>query len=218
MTGNHRRSNNNEKRSERLRKTVVEQILEHLPDDIASDFKKFTRFNQRSSDIQKWLSEVQYEYHSHFPDNWIHVVPSISNVTYWLRKQYPVGEKAQILNALTDGYVGLDYEQVLHSSLAQSVQLCMQLTERLEREGIDDIAPEQVLAQVAALQRTISSLYKDIQRSNTFSTVRDAEMAGAQRLVDIILNQFKDQANEETVRQACIGALKQIEHEVFSAP
>jgi hypothetical protein len=68
------------------------------------------------------------------------------------------------------------------------------------------------------LQRTISSLYKDIQKANTFATVRDAEMAGAQRLVDIILNQFKDQANEEAVRQACIGALKQVEHEVYSAP
>jgi len=218
MTGNHQRSNNNAKRTERLRKTVIEQILEHLPEDIVSEFKHFTRFNQRSSDIQKWLSEVQYEYHSHFPENWIPVTPSISNVTYWLRKTYPVGEKAQILNALTDGYVGLDYEQVLQSSLAQSVQLCMQLTERLEREGVDDIAPEQVLAQVAALQRTISSLYKDIQRSNTFNTIRDAEMAGAQRLVDIMINQFKDQASEEVVRQACIGALKQIEHEVYSAP
>lgn len=218
MTGNHKRTNNNSKRTERLRKTVIDQILEHLPDDIVADFKKFTRFNQRSSEIQKWVSEAQYEYHTHFPKDWIHVIPSISNITYWLRKTYPVGEKAQILNALTDGYVGLDYEQVLHSSLAQSVQLCMQLVDRLDREGVDDIAPEQVLAQVAALQRTISSLYKDIQKANTFATVRDAEMAGAQRLVDIILNQFKDQANEEAVRQACIGALKQVEHEVYSSP
>ena len=142
MTGNHKRTNNNEKRLERLRKTVIEQILEHLPEDVASEFKKFTRFNQRSAEIQKWLSEAQYEYRTHFPENWIHIVPSISNVTYWLRKQYPVGEKAQILNALTDGYVGLDYEQVLHSSLAQSVQLCMQLTDRLEREGVDDRSEE----------------------------------------------------------------------------
>lgn len=215
--GQHKRTNNNEKRTQRIRQKLVEKILAYLPDDIETQFKQFARWNHSARSLQKWLEEAQIEYYEHFPENWEIVRPTISHIQYWRETYYPVGEKAQVLNELTKAYVGLDYEQVVQTSLAQSVTLCMNLVNRLENEGIDDISQDIVLQQVSALQRTISSLYKDLQKAHTMSTYRDSEMAGAQRIADILLNQFKDQSGEEAIKQAIIGALEQIEHEVYGS-
>jgi hypothetical protein len=211
----HKRTNNNAKRTSRLRKLEVEKILEHLPDDIDAEFKKYARYNQRSLGLIRWLVEAQEQYHTFFPSDWKLITPTVSEVTNWVRKWYPVGERAQVLNELTSAYVGLDYDQVIESSLAQSVSLCMKLTEQLDNEGLADVSSDLILQQVSALQRTISILYKDLHKAKERVNVRDAEMAGAQRIVDILLNQFKDQAGESAIKQACIGALEQVESEIY---
>lgn len=213
--GSHKRTNNNAKRTERLRKLDVDKILEHLPSDVEEEFKRYARFNQKSSDIKAWLREAQEEYSSHFPEDWVLLNPTVASVTHWLRKYYPTGDKAVILNELTSAYIGLDYEQVIESSLGQSVSLCMDMTERLSLEGVSNIAPEVVLQQIGAFQKTISVLYKDLQKAKKLTNLRDSEMAGAQRIVDILLNQFKDQAGESAIKQACIGAMEQVESEIY---
>ncbi|WP_017302593.1 hypothetical protein [Nodosilinea nodulosa] len=217
MAGTHKRTNDNRKRTERLRKLDVDKILELLPEDVEAEFKRYARFNQHSRDLQGWLKEAQDQYASHFPETWKPFVPSIASVTNWVRKNYPTGEQAVVLNELTSAYVGLDYDQVIESSLAQSVTLCMTLVERLRLEGVNEIDPAVVLQQVASFQKTISILYKDLNKAKRMSSMRDAEMSGAQRVIDLLLNQFKDQAGESAIKEACIGALEQIESEIYGA-
>lgn len=215
MASNHPRKGNNKLRQERVSRTQVDEILEFLPRETFEEFLHSCRFYRSALDLQKWLVEAQAQYASKYPENWKLITPSIKAINYWRNKMFPIGDKAKILNELTSAYIGLEYEQIVETALAQNIELCMKLMERLNREGVEEIALEQVLQQISSLQRSSSNLYKDLKAARKVMYQADSEMSGAQRIVDILLNQFKDQAGEEAIKQACIAALEQIESEIY---
>ena len=57
-----KRANGNESRTERMKITIVEEILEFLPKDAYDEFMQYARFYRNAIDLQKWLVEAQSQY------------------------------------------------------------------------------------------------------------------------------------------------------------
>lgn len=167
-----------------------------------TEFDEYCRFNRNNTEIHHWLV------------NEGHII-CLGAVDNWRRATYPTGEQALMLNGLAQVYDGLEGDCSLQTVEGIAITLIRQITQIYQQ------APNKLDPSILRLFVLLPALMRECRSSAAqreqlrFITDRAAlEIAGGQRVCDILVQTFEGTSFEDALREAIRGAMLQIEQEV----
>ncbi|MGL5922186.1 hypothetical protein [Chroococcidiopsis sp.] len=166
------------------------------------EFDKLARFNTDVTQIHKWLILHGYDI-------------CLSACYKWWNDYKEIGAQAQMLNQLAEAYDGLEGDRSLQSVEGIALAMVRQLTSTYQ-QAPNKLDPDiiKLFALVPSLMREARSSAAQREQMKFISDRAALELAGAQRMVDILLLAFKDTSYEDALKEAVQGAMLQIEQEV----
>lgn len=166
-----------------------------------SAFDEYVRFNRSNTDIWRWLV------------NEGHVI-SLSAVDHWHKYTFPTGEQAKILNQLGTVYDGLEGDRSLQTIEGIALALIRQLAQTYQ-QAPNKLDPDilKLFAMLPALMRECRSSASQREEMRFIKDRAALELAGAQRMADILIQTFEGTSYEDSLREAVTGAMMQVEQE-----
>ncbi len=165
------------------------------------EFDKLVRFNTDVTQMHRWLNARGHDV-------------CLSAVYKWWNDYKEVGAQAQMLNQLAETYDGLEGDRSLASIEGIALSLIRQLTQ------IWQASPNKLDPEILKLFAFLPSLMREARSSaaqreqQKFIVDRTAlELAGGQRMGDILLQTFEGTTFEDSLREAIRGAMLQLEQE-----
>ena len=165
-------------------------------------FDEYCRFNRNNTDIWRWLINDGF-------------IISLSAVDHWRKDNFPIGEQAKILNGLAQVYDGLEGDRSLASIEGIALSLIRQLTQTYQ-QAPNKLDPDiiKLFSLLPGFMREARSAAASREEMKFIKDRAALELAGAQRMADILLLAFKDTSYEDALKEAVQGAMLQIEQEV----
>ncbi len=165
------------------------------------EFDEFCRFGRNCTDIWRLLVNEGHNI-------------SVAAVAAWRRATYPTGEQAKMLNGLAQVYDGLDGDRSLATIEGIALSLIRQLTQTYQQ------APNKLDPQLLKLFALLPGFMREARSSaasrEEMRHIKDKaalEIAGGQRMCDILVQTFEGTSFEDALREAIQGAMLQIEQE-----
>jgi hypothetical protein len=197
----------------KLPQTNVEKTLSWLPAEPRDEFLAWCWFNPSYADIKLRLEEMIRLYENQRPPD-APLTVTASNISHWYTNNYPIGDQAKVLNALTRSYHGLDTMGLMEQGLGQLAYVIAQIFGRIQDESLLEIPLQDLVQMLPGFFREFRSMTEQLHRMKIIKTKQELEMAGAQRALDIVLNIYKDDPLENQIKEATTAAMLQIEAEV----
>ncbi|MUL39436.1 hypothetical protein [Gloeocapsopsis dulcis] len=169
-----------------------------------AEFDEFCRFGRNCTDIWRMLV------------NEGHTI-SVAAVAAWRRATYPTGEQAKILNGLAQVYDGLEGDRSLQTVEGIAITLIRQITQiYLQAPNKLDPAILKLFVLLPSLMRECRSSAAQREQLRFITDRAALEIAGGQRVCDILVQTFEGTSFEDALREAIRGAMLQIEQEAKS--
>jgi hypothetical protein len=164
-------------------------------------FDEYCRFNRTNTDIWRWLVAEGF-------------IISLTAVDHWRKDTFPDGEQAKILNGLAQVYDGLQGDRSLQAIEGIALSLIRQLTQTYQ-QAPNKLDPDilKLFALLPSFMREARSAASQREEMKFIKDKGALELAGAQRMADILLLAFKDTTYEDALKEAVHGAMLQIEQE-----
>lgn len=165
-------------------------------------FDEYCRFNRTNTDIWRYLVANDY-------------LISLTAVDHWRRDTFPDGEQAKLLNGLAQVYDGLEGDRSLATVEGIALALIRNLTQTYQQ------APNKLDPQLLKLFALLPGFMREARSSaasrEEMRYIKDRaalELAGAQRMADILVQTFDGTSFEDALKEAVQGAMMQVEQEV----
>ena len=176
----------------------IDRALNKMSDAENQEFRQMIRSNTNYQFLERWFENLGYKI-------------SQQNLSDWWRKNRPLGAEARMVNALTETYLGIDSEKLLHMGAAIAAKSLNLIEESLTESPLSGMS-EEVRAQ------TMVQLLKELRQTST--VIKEAEtnqsqkaliLLGAQYVETELLETFKDSPFLEALATAIAGVFDQIE-------
>ena len=179
----------------------IDKARSQMTAEDLADFDHLCRFNPTYSDIQGRLKELGY-------------TVSHSAVQSWFTANYPVGEEAKVINALTLSYTGVEPFQALQMSMSIAVSLTDSLMKHCDESRLASASAGDLMMTVGGLLKEMRTCAKTLQDWKVTRDRKGLELAGGYRLVEILRNLSEDSPQATHLRDFCDAAIAQLEQEV----
>ncbi len=165
-------------------------------------FDEYCRFNRTNTDIWRYLVAQGY-------------LISLTAVDHWRRDTFPDGEQAKVLNGLAQVYDGLEGDRSLITIEGIALSLIRQLTQTYQ-QAPNKLDPDilKLFALLPGFMREARSAAASREEMKYIKDRSALELAGAQRMADILVQTFDGTSFEDALKEATQGAMMQVEQEV----
>lgn len=173
-----------------------------MPSGKRQEFDDFIEIAQTDADIWRWLQNEGFSV-------------SLSAITTWKRSIAPTGAYAIEMKNAAAKYAGIDPLSTLSAVEGSAIQLAETIRQKIVISAVEEMNASEVgmMKLIPALMREARAAAADKQRLKYTKDRAALEMAGAQRLADILMRVFEDTPMEEPVKEAIDGGLAQVESE-----
>lgn len=164
-------------------------------------FDEYVKFNRNNTDVWRWLINEGF-------------VLSLGSVDHWRKDTFPIGEQAKVLNGLAQVYDGLQGDRSLATVEGIALSLIRNLTQTYQQSP-NKLDPQiiKLFALLPGFMREARSAAASREEMKYIKDRSALELAGAQRMGDILLLAFEGTSFEEALREAVQGAMMQVEQE-----
>lgn len=182
--------------------TKIEKLREEMPQGQRDEFDSFASHARSDTDVWRWLQNEGFSV-------------SLSAVSLWRQVIAPEGTRAIAIKKAATEYAGIDPFSTLSAIEGSAIQLAQSIREVIDLRGVDELTPSAVgvMKMIPGLMREARGAAADKQKLRFTKDRAMLEVAGAQRLADILMRTFEDTPMEEPVREAVDGGIAQVEAE-----